>query len=124
MTFLRTVLYKNTYKCANFAKIVQKSKSVTYYFYFFNAKSLSVWMKKTFDTSPSNPKHYNYTAEQGGEKGKNFPTLLGDKKGIYILNSSNNSWATGHADKFFEAICSAGCHYNGPIESIDIWVLD
>lgn len=92
--------------------------------YFLNAKSLNAWMKLTFGVNPKNPKHFNYTKAQGGTNGKNFPTLLGNKKGIFSLNSSNASWSSGHADILFETLCSAGCHYNGPIESIDIWVLD
>lgn len=93
--------------------------------YFLNAKSLNAWMKLTFGTSPTNPKHFNYTAAQGGVGGKNFPSLIGNKKGIYSLTSGDPTWATGHADIFFENICAAGCHYNGRgLESIDIWVLD
>jgi hypothetical protein len=93
--------------------------------YFLNAKSLNKWMKLTFGTTPINTKHFNYTAVQGGVDGKNFPSLIGDKKGIYSLNSSSPTWATGHADIFLENKCSAGCHYNAPgLESIDLWVLD
>lgn len=93
--------------------------------YFLNAKSLNKWMKLTFGTSPTNSKHFNYTATQGGLGGKNFPSLIGSKKGIYSLNSSDPTWATGHADIFFENKCAGGCHYNARgLESIDIWVLD
>ena len=50
---------------------------------------------------------------------------IGDKKGIYSLNSSSPTWAIGHVDIFLENKCSAGCHYNAPgLESIDLWVLD
>ena len=93
-------------------------------YYFLNAQSLNKWMKLTFGTSPANTNHYHYTAAQGGVNGENFPALLGNKKGIYSLTSSDPAWASGHADIFFEMLCSAGCHYDGPVESIDVWVLD
>ncbi|MEE9406881.1 MAG: T6SS effector amidase Tae4 family protein [Polaribacter sp.] len=94
--------------------------------YFLNAKSLNKWMRLTFGVSPSNPKHFNYTKAQGGVGGKNFPSLIGTKKGIYSLTSSSTTWASGHADIFFENICSVKkCYYSEPsLESIDIWVLD
>ncbi len=93
--------------------------------YFLNAQSLNKWMKLTFGTSPTNPKHFSYTAAQGGIKGKKFPRLLGNKKGIFSLNSTATGWASGHIDILFETLCASGCHYNAPgIISVDVWVLD
>ncbi|HEU4497540.1 MAG TPA: T6SS effector amidase Tae4 family protein, partial [Flavobacterium sp.] len=48
-------------------------------YYFLNAKSLNKWMKETFgtnpetDSTPLNENHFNFSAEDGGINGENFP---------------------------------------------------
>lgn len=98
-------------------------------YYFLNAKSLNVWMIKTFKTNPQNPKHIRLTAAQGGENGVNFPNLVKDKKGIFSMVSTNVQWASGHADILYpDGTCKAGCHFQdnppAPIDYIDIWELE
>ena len=91
-------------------------------YYFLNAKSLNKWMRKTFGTGQN---YSHYTAAQGGVKGKNFPSLLSGKKGIYSLVSTNPNWASGHADILLgNTTCAAGCHFgDAPIDYIDVWEL-
>ena len=95
--------------------------------YFLNAKALNAWMRKTFGTHPTNPKHINLTKAAGGTNGKNFPNLLKNKKGIFSLVSPTNSlWASGHADILYaNGTCKAGCHFfDGDILYIDFWELN
>ncbi|NBL65512.1 hypothetical protein GV828_09900 [Flavobacterium sp. NST-5] len=97
-------------------------------YYFLNAKALNKWMRETFGTFPDNPNHYNFTAEDGGTNGENFPTLVAGFKGIYSMVSTNPQWASGHADLIDNSQCVFGCHFNdsppAPIDYIDIWILD
>lgn len=95
--------------------------------YFLNAKALNAWMRKTFGTSPQNPKHKNFTKLDGGNNGQNFPSLFKNKKGIFSLVSPTNSqWASGHADiLYLNGTCKAGCHFfDGDILYIDFWELN
>jgi hypothetical protein len=85
---------------------------------------MNIWMRKTFGTSPANPKHHSYTQAQAGTNGKNLPGLLNGLKGIYSLVSSNPAWASGHADILKpDGTCDKGCHFDGPIDYIDVWEL-
>ena len=94
-------------------------------YYFLNAKSLNIWMRKTFGVSPTNSKHHHFTAQDGGNKGEDFPDLVKNKKGIFSMVSNNTKWAYGHADILrLDGSCKAGCYFNGPVEYIDVWVLD
>lgn len=94
-------------------------------YYFLNAKSLNAWMRKTFGTNPVNPNHFHYTAADGGTNGENFPSLLSGKKGIYSMISNDPNWSSGHADILLGNLtCAAGCYFSGPVQYIDIWVLD
>lgn len=96
-------------------------------FYFLNAKALNAWMRKTFGTSPTNPKHKNFTKLDGGNNGQNFPNLFKNKKGIFSLVSPpNSSWASGHADiLYLNGTCKTGCHFfDGDILYIDFWELN
>jgi len=94
-------------------------------YYFLNAKSLNAWMRKTFGTSPTNSNHFHYTAADGGANGENFPSLLSGKKGIYSMISNDPSWSSGHADILLGNLtCAAGCYFQGPVQYIDVWVLD
>lgn len=78
--------------------------------------------------SPNNPNHLRLTAQDGGYKGENFPSLVENKKGIFSMVSTNPVWASGHADILYSnGTCKAGCHFQdnppAPIDYIDIWIL-
>ncbi|AZA88291.1 hypothetical protein EG349_16685 [Chryseobacterium shandongense] len=100
-------------------------------YYFLSAKKLNAWMRKTFGTNPAtqntpfNPKHIHITGIQAGVHGANLPNLLGGKKGIYSLVSSDSNWASGHGDILLpNATCINGCHFfDAPIAYIDVWIL-
>ncbi|SMP36064.1 T6SS effector amidase Tae4 family protein, partial [Chryseobacterium profundimaris] len=100
-------------------------------YYFLSAKKLNAWMRKTFGTNPAtqntpfNPKHIHITGAQAGVHGVNLPNLLGGKKGIYSLVSSNSNWASGHGDILLpNTTCINGCHFfDAPIAYIDVWIL-
>jgi Type VI secretion system (T6SS), amidase effector protein 4 len=96
-------------------------------YYFLGAKTLLVWMKKTFGT-PTGGNHL--TGAQGGVNGQNFPTLLAGKKGIYIMtpNYPGANWfgASGHADIINNSVCDGGCYFDaspGGVSEIFIWEL-
>ena len=108
-------------------------------YYFLSAKALNKWMRETFGTNPAttgtpyNANHHYFTGAQGGIKGENFPTLTARMKGIYsmiALDNIQSTWASGHADKIDDSLCTFGCHFYDsnnqlmPIKSIDIWVLN
>ncbi|WP_293743565.1 T6SS effector amidase Tae4 family protein [uncultured Pedobacter sp.] len=101
-------------------------------YYFIRAKELNAWMRRTFGTNdgdtktPHNANHSKITGAQAGERGKNLPSLLSNKKGIYCLVSSNPLWASGHADLLYDnATCGVECHFgDAPIDWIDIWILN
>ena len=99
-------------------------------YYFVSCKALLTWMKKTFGT----PNGSNYlTGSQGGTNGKDFPSLLSNKKGIYIMvpnypgGCANNTGfcASGHADMIENGVCDGGCYFNatGGVHEIFIWEL-
>ena len=100
-------------------------------YYFLRAKELNAWMRRTFGTNDGDPKtphnanHVKITAAQAGFRGQNLPGLLTGKKGIYSLVSSNQLWASGHADLLYDnATCGVECHFaDAPIAWIDIWTL-
>ncbi len=94
-------------------------------FYFLNAKALNIWMRKTFGTFPQNSNHVEYHKSEGGNNGKNFPSILNGKKGIYsmIPESPNNFGASGHADLFNGDTCAAGCYFPS-VGKIDFWILN
>ncbi|MCX6172308.1 MAG: T6SS effector amidase Tae4 family protein [Flavobacterium sp.] len=95
--------------------------------YFLVAKNLLSWMKSTFGT-PTGSNHL--TGADGGEQGVNFPNLLSDKQGIYIMipsdPSSSGFDASGHADMFFSGDCDGGCYFNatGGVSEIFFWELN
>jgi hypothetical protein len=102
-------------------------------YYFVNAKALNKWMRLTFGTDKNNPNYRNFTKNQGGNRGENFPNLVKGLKGIYSMVSPleiKDSWASGHADLIFDQICPFKCHFYDeklqivPIEYIDIWILN
>ena len=92
--------------------------------YFLVAKNLLSWMKKTFDT-PTGDNHL--TECQGGTNGINFPTLLQNKQGIYIMIPKSPSLfeASGHADMFFNGDCDGSCYFGatGGVQDIFFWEL-
>ena len=72
-------------------------------------------------------KHHHFTAEDGRNKGENFPGLVENMKGIFsIVSLQGSKWATGHADCLKpDQTCVNDCHfYDGDIQFIDIWQLD
>ncbi|WP_090974515.1 type VI secretion system amidase effector protein Tae4 [Parapedobacter composti] len=74
--------------------------------YFLGAANLNAWMIKTFGEPTK------FTGAQGGENGKNFPTLLSGKKGIYIMVPNYpRDFASGHADIWNGETCNAGCYF-------------
>lgn len=93
-------------------------------YYFKGAKDMNEWMRKTFGTTPSNANHHHYTNADAGINGRNLPTLLNGKKGIYSLVSSDSGWGTGHCDLINNnCTCGNSCHFDAPIDYIDIWEL-
>lgn len=99
-------------------------------YYFIRAKELNAWMRRTFGTNDGDPKtphnasHAKITKAQAGTYGSNLPALLSGKKGIYCLVSDRPAWSSGHADLLYDnATCGVECHFNGPIDWIDVWIL-
>ncbi|MCU7614375.1 type VI secretion system amidase effector protein Tae4 [Chryseobacterium sp. GMJ5] len=103
-------------------------------YYFLSAKNLLAWMKKTFGTPSGN----NYlTGSQGGTNGQNFPTLLANIKGIYIMipnvsggcetatTPATGFCASGHADMISGGMCDGGCYFGatGGVKEIFVWNL-
>ncbi len=101
-------------------------------YYFKAAYQINLWMRKTFGTNPStsitphNSNHHSYNQQQAGPKGVNLPGLLGGKKGINSIYSSDFKWATGHADMLKpDTTCGNNCHLNdAPIFRLDVWNLN
>lgn len=93
--------------------------------YFKSARNLNAWMEKTFGT-PTGTNHI--TGAQGGTNGKNFPSLLEDKKGIYIIVNAYPGHAgyTGHADIINNGTCNGTCNLQpeGGVAFINIWPLN
>jgi hypothetical protein len=98
--------------------------------YIIGAKVLNAWMRKTFGTPTG---IYHLTAEQGGIKGKNFPSKLLGLKGIYSMVSRDEiqeAWGSGHADLLEDSECLLDCHFYDyknsfvPVKYIDIWILN
>ena len=101
-------------------------------YYYLTAENLNRWMRKTFgcanlntaigEFSSTNSLHFNAT--QIGTNGANLPTLLSGVQGIYSMVSNNPNWATGHADLMNSTpTCDGGCHFDGPVKYIDVWIL-
>ncbi|OYQ46083.1 hypothetical protein CHX27_05060 [Flavobacterium aurantiibacter] len=84
-------------------------------------------MRKTFGI-PNGDNHI--TTVEAGTNGKNVPSLLAEKKGIYIMiaNYPGPSYfgATGHADIIENAQCPKNCYFapKGGINYIDLWILE
>lgn len=102
-------------------------------YFFLNARELNTWMRKTFETNPSNPNHISYLGSEGGTNGANFPELLKDIKGIYsmvtTMDYSEKTGMSGHSDLMFTdssnlGNCVYGCFFERPIERIDVWILN
>lgn len=105
-------------------------------YYFLNARALNLWMRETFGTGSNNLNHLHLTAQDGGHNGEDFSSLIdlsstGNPdlyvKGIYsmVATQPNNWGASGHADILYDnGECKAGCYFNGPVDYIDIWILD
>lgn len=76
--------------------------------YFISAANLNAWMKKVFG-NPTN----HFTGIQGGAQGVNFPALLANKKGIYIMIPKYPAYfASGHADIWNGISCNSSCYFN------------
>jgi hypothetical protein len=99
-------------------------------YYFLSCVALLKWMKKTFGT----PSGSNYlTGSQGGTNGENFPGLLANAKGIYIMipnypggcANGTGFCASGHSDMIENGICDGGCYFDavGGVKEIFIWQL-
>ncbi|MGH2666580.1 T6SS effector amidase Tae4 family protein [Flavobacterium sp.] len=96
-------------------------------YYFLGARNLYNWMIKTFPTNSNNSIVLNQS--QGGTNGINFPSLLGNFQGIYILIPVNQSvtgfGASGHAGIFTTPELT---HYyfaaTGGVKSITLWILN
>jgi UPF0716 family protein affecting phage T7 exclusion len=61
----------------------------------------------------------------------NFPGLVSDKKGIYVLlpvsrNPNTGFGASGHVDIIINGWCDAGCYFDarGGVLEIFIWALN
>lgn len=71
------------------------------------AANLNAWMKKTFTA------YTKFSGAQGGKNGRNFPTLLSGKKGIYIIIPNCSAYfAPGHVDVWNGTDCNGGCYFN------------
>lgn len=101
-------------------------------YYFIGAANLNRWMRKTFgcanpntaigEYSNSNSIHYN--ANEIGTNGSNLAINLSGIQGIFTMVSSDYSWATGHTDLMDPVTsCDGGCHFDGPVLYIDVWIL-
>jgi hypothetical protein len=95
--------------------------------YFLGASTLFKWLKLTFGT-PTGSNHL--TGAQGGTNGINFPALLANKKGIYVMIPASQSQTTGfgasgHADIINNGECDGGCYFGaiGGVLDIFIWEL-
>lgn len=89
-------------------------------YYFLNAKSLNIWMQKTFGVSPDNPKQHSFsTFDVSGTLGE----ILNYKKGIYIAIFPEGNSASGHADLFDGNSCTGGCHLESA-DTIHFWELE
>lgn len=92
--------------------------------YFLGAANLNAWMLKTFENAPT-----HLTGTQGGKYGQNFPYLLSNKKGIYIMipnyPGKNYFNASGHADLLTNGSCLGDCYFNpkGAVAYINLWEL-
>ncbi len=96
--------------------------------YFLSAKNLNAWMEKTFGKPTGSNR---LTGAQGGINGKNFPDLLQDKQGVYIMIANypgpNYFGATGHADIMENGTCPDDrCYFNatGGVHFINVWELN
>src|SRR5690606_35455904 len=96
--------------------------------YFLSAKNLNAWMEKTFGKPTGSNR---LTGAQGGINGENFPNLLQNKQGVYIMiaNYPGPSYfgATGHADIMENGTCPDDrCYFNakGGVHFINIWELN
>jgi hypothetical protein len=95
-------------------------------YYFLGARNLYSWMIKTFPPTSSNSIVLNQA--DGGTNGNEFPSLLGNNEGIYILlpvNQSNTGFgASGHAGIYTTPELT---HYyfgaTGGVRSITLWLL-
>ena len=103
-------------------------------YYFLGAANLNRWMQKTFGCSnpntsigeyfTANSLHYN--KNQIGTNGEKLKQLLQGINGIYSMVSNNFNWAAGHPDLIKSApepICDGACHFDGPVQYIDVWKL-
>jgi hypothetical protein len=93
--------------------------------YFLSAKNLNAWMEKTFGKPTGSNR---LTNAQGGPNGINFPPLLQQKRGIYIIINAYPTTAGygGHADMLNYGYCTGGCDLspNGGVGFINIWPLN
>ena len=109
-------------------------------YYFLGAENMNTWMRKTFGCSNPNTAIGEYlntdcihiSSAQITPFGSNLPLLLSSVFGIYSFVSSDPNWASGHIDIIMtpwgnpNPICDngqGGCHFDGPIEYIDVWNL-
>jgi hypothetical protein len=115
---------------------VSNGSNTKYYFTF--AADLNKWMIKTFGTNsnlglgPTNNNHvriyYSHLSEfidpiNGNVLSPNNP--LTNLQGIFSMVSSNPYWSTGHCDILqSNTTCINNCHFEGPIQYIDIWKLN
>lgn len=95
-------------------------------YYFTFASHLNSWMRETFGTNattgigPLNNSHYNFTKQQILDN----PLVLNGLQGIFSMTSTNLNWSSGHCDLLFNnSTCLNNCHFEGPINYVDVWIL-
>lgn len=93
-------------------------------YYFLNAASLVVWMKKTFGDPDHGITHlkldYNEIFSFDVQE------LLGNKKGIFIVKFEKGSLPSGYVDIYTSERCSAGldCNVQNNSVEINLWILN
>lgn len=103
-------------------------------YYFLNAKSLIIWMQKTFGTTTNQKYLYKHLDDYEGNVnnyGNGFKSSISGKKGIFTMFPINppnppddtGFGASGHADIFDGIQCKAACYFQDALE-IHFWELD
>lgn len=107
-------------------------------YYFTFAADANAWMLEVFGSNitvgigPQNDNHVRYTYQElqpyinptnGNVLNPNNP--IGNLQGIFSMISTNPAWSTGHCDLLQpNNTCINSCHFEGPIQHIDIWILN
>ena len=102
-------------------------------YYFLNAKSLIIWMQKTFGTTTNQKYLYKHLDDYEGDVnnyGNGFKNSISGKKGIFTMFPINPPTpedsgfdATGHADIFDGIQCKGACYFQDALE-IHFWELN